>query len=277
VVPGVIFAFEMVPAATLKVFEPLAAFDANERAYWERYVAGGTVPPSDVLLLSREHGLRGETATLLVKNEHADAIERRGTMFVCPHRTKLRLLASLLTFRRSIPAEVVPSFMPDDEVERAADGIEALRTAHPTWRNHVLESAWEVPLHWFVPFDDAEREVVESAGPSIRYETIVRAASERSARALEIVREMLPNPGIIAPVAGLARWLEEFDPSGVLVLDYEGVGGLFPEEELRRDRTAHEIWASIGALAEGDGDRASAHYMVAAERWAGVRRRETWN
>ena len=269
----------MVPAATLKVFEPLAAFDANERAYWERYVQGGTVPPSDSLLLSREHGLRGETATALAESEHADVIERREATYVCPHRTKLRLLASLLAFRRSIPAEVVTSFMPDDEVERAADGIEAIRSTHPTWRNHVLESTWEVPLHWFVPFDDAERELLEdpAGGETIRYETIVRAASERSARALEIVREMLPNPGIIAPVAGLARWLEDFDPAGVLVLDYGEVGSLFPGEELARDHTAREIWASIKALSEGDGDRASAHYMVAAERWAGVRRRETWN
>ena len=268
----------MVPAATLKVFEPLAAFEAGERAYWQRYVAGGTVPPADSLLLSREHGLRGEGATALAEAEHADVIERRGALFVCPHRTKLRLLASLLAFRRSIPAEVVTSFMPDDEVERAADGIEAIRTTHPTWRNHVLESTWEVPLHWFVPFDDGERAVLDTpAGPSIRYETIVRAAAERSARALEIVREMLPNPGIIAPVAGLARWLEDFDPGGLLVLDYGAVGSLFPARELTQDHTAHEIWASIRALSEGDGDRASAHYMVAAERWAGVRRRETWN
>jgi hypothetical protein len=265
----------MVPAASLKVFEPLAAFDAEERAYWERYVAGGTVAPSDSFLLSREHGLRGETATTLAESEHADVIERRDALFVCPHRTKLRLLASLLAFRRSIPAEVVTSFMPDDEVERAADGIEAIRSRHPGWRNHLLESTWEVPLHWFVPFDDAEREVV--GGRSIRYETVVRAASERSARALEIVREMLPNPGIIAPVAGLARWLEDFDPAGILVLDYGNVGDLFPASELARDRTAREIWSSIKALSEGDGDRASAHYMVAAERWAGVRRRETWN
>ena len=269
----------MVPAATLKVFEPLAAFDANERAYWERYVRGGTVPPADSLLLSREHGLRGESATALADSEHADVIERRDATYVCPHRTKLRLLASLLAFRRTIPPEVVAAFMPDDEVERASDGIETIRTTHPTWRNHVLESTWEVPLHWFVPFDDAERELVDdpAGGRSIRYETIIRAGSERAARALEIVREMLPNPGIIAPVAGLARWLEDFDPGGLLVLDYGAVGSLFPEHELERDRTAQEIWSSIGALAEGDGDRASAHYMVAAERWAGVRRREAWN
>ena len=269
----------MVPAATLKVFEPLTAFEAPERAYWERYLAGGIVPPSDTVLLSREQGLNGATATLVAEHEHAGIIDRRGLTFVCPHRTKLRLLASVLAFRRSIPEEVITAFMPDGEVERATEEIEAIRTSHPSWKNHVLESTWEVPLHWFVPFDDAEREVVRTGRgrATIRYETIVRAARERSARALEIVRETLPNPAVIAPLAGMARWLEEFDGGGILALDYSGVGALLGSEDLRRDHTAREIWASIRALAEGDGDRAAAHYMIAAERWAGVRRRETLN
>src|SRR5262245_45976018 len=97
----------MVPAATLKVFEPLTAFEDGERSYWERYVAGGTVPPADTVLLSREHGLNGATATLVAEAEHADILDRNGAIFVCPHRTKLRLLASVLAFHRSIPAEVV--------------------------------------------------------------------------------------------------------------------------------------------------------------------------
>ena len=269
----------MVPAATLKVFEPLTAFEGPERAYWERYVAGGTEPPADTVLLSREHGLSGATATLVAEHEHAEVLDREGRIFVCPHRTKLRLLASLLAFRRSIPPEVVGAFMPEDEVERATEGIEALRNSHPGWRNHVLESTWEVPLHWFVPFADEERRSTrtDSGRRSLRYETTVRGARERSVHALEVVRATLPNPAVIAPLAGISRWLEDFDSAGIILLDYAGVGALLPSEELRRDHTAREIWASIRALSEGDGDRAAAHYMVAAERWAGVRRRETLN
>jgi len=269
----------MVPAATLKVFEPLQAFEGRERAYWTRYAAEGAVAPPDTVLLSREKGLRGPTATLVAEYEHADVIERPGTTLVCPHRAKLRLLASVLAFRRQIPAEVVGAFMPDDEVERATDEIEALRNDHPGWRNHVLESTWEVPLHWFVPFEDGERSMLKTDGgrPSIRYETRTGNASERSQRALEIVRVMLPNPAVIAPLAGIARWLEDFSADGLLVLDYGEIGSLVPEGELRKDHTAGDIWASIRALSEGEGDKAAAHYMVAAERWAGVRRRETWN
>lgn len=269
----------MVPAATLKVFEPLSGFDDDERAYWEDYAAGGKPPPPRTVLLDREHGLEGSTATLVAEREHGDVVERRGVMFVCPHRTKLRLLASVLAFRRSIPAEVVRAFMPEDEVERAAEEIESLRTAHPAWRNHILESSWEVPLHWFAAFDDVERQVIQNGDGSLglRYETMLRAARERCARALAIVRDTLPNPAVIAPLAGLARWLEDFDDVGLLVLDYADVARLVPGDVLQEDRTCRDIWAAVRALSEGDGDRATAYYMAAAERWSAVRRRETWN
>ena len=269
----------MVPAATLKVFEPLNGFDNDERAYWESYAAGDREPPPRTLLLDRENGLNGATATLVAEREHGDVVERRGVVFVCPHRTKLRLLASILAFRRSIPAEVVRAFMPEDEVERAAEGIESLRSAHPDWRNHILESSWEVPLHWFAAFDDAERQLIRNPDGSLgmRYETILRAARERCARALEIVRDSLPNPSVVAPLAGLNRWLDDFDDVGLLVLDYAGVAGLIPADLLEEDRTCRDIWAAVRALSEGDGDRATAYYMVAVERWSGVRRRESWN
>ena len=272
-------AFEMVPAASLKVFEPLSAFEEAERAYWDAYVAGGMAPPADTVLLSRERGLSGPTATLVAATEHADVVEREGRVLVCPHRAKLRLLASVLAFRRSIPAEVAGAFMPEGEEDRATEGIERIRSDHPGWRNHVLESTWEVPLHWFVPFHDDERRFEHRRGrvASLRYETSVEDARERTGRALEVVRATLPNPGVIAPLAGITRWLQDFAGEGVVVLDYAGLGGMLPTEELRADHTAREIWASIRALAEGDGDRAAAHYMVAAERWAGIRRKETLN
>lgn len=269
----------MVPAATLKVFQPIDAFGDDERSYWERYAARTAAPPKPRVLLDREQGLHGATATVVAEDEHGELIERRGVVFVCPHRTKLRLLASVLAFRRSIPAEVLRAFMPEGEVERAADEIETLRAEHPSWRNHILESAWEVPLHWFVAFDDAERQMVQTSDASrtLRYETVMRAARERCARALKIVGETMPNPAVIASVSGFARWLEDFDATSLLVLDYGGVAALLPAGALDADRSCREIWASIRALSEGDGDRAIAHYMVAAERWSGIRRRETWS
>lgn len=266
----------MVPAATLKAYEPLSAFESEERRYWERYAASKEATPPDTLLLSREHGLRSGTATMVAEREHGEVLTRRDIVLVCPHRTRLRLLASVLAFRRSIPAEVVGAFMPSDEVERAADEIDALRAAHPHWRNHILESSWEIPLHWFVPFDDAEREL-QLGEPNVRYETTLEEARGRCSRALAVLRESLPNPAVIAPVAGLERWLQEFDPTSVLVLDYGRLARLVPPHDLRDDRSCRDVWGAIDALASGDGERSAAHYMVVAERWSGIRRRENWN
>lgn len=128
-------------------------------------------------------------------------------------------------------------------------------------------------------FDDSERRPVLEGSHAVGmvYETSLIYASRRCARALEIVHAALPNPAVIAPVAGLARWLDEFDPASTLVLDYGSVGRLLRSEDLRGDRTCRQIWSSIEALEAGEADRAAAHYMVAAERWAGVRRRQTWN
>ena len=270
---------EMVPAATLKVFEPLSAFDDDERGYWEGYVAGAEPAPPSTVLLDRESGLEGSTATLVADREHADLLERRGVTFICPHRTKLRLLTSVLAFHHTIPAEAVRAFMPEDEIERAEEELEALRSAHPDWRNHIFENAWEVPLHWFAPFHDAERQLLQCGDGSLglRYETVLRAARERTARALSVVRQSIPNPSVIAPLSGLARWLEEFNETGILVLDYGGLARVIGPETLKADRSCREIWGAVRALSEGDADRASAYYMTVAERWAALRRRETWN
>jgi hypothetical protein len=169
--------------------------------------------------------------------------------------------------------------MPEDAIDRAEEELEALRSAHPEWRNHILESAWEVPLHWFAPFHDAERQLIHHPDGTLglRYETILRAGRERTARALSIVRQSLPNPSVIAPLAGIARWLDEFNEVGILVLDYAGLARVMGPEMLKEVRSCRDIWGAVRALSEGDGDRASAFYMVAAERWSTVRRREAWN
>lgn len=266
----------MVPSAALKVFQPLAAFEPEERAYWERYATAGPVAqPAATVLVSRERGLGGATATLTAEREHAEILERRGAIFVCPHRTRLRILASVLAFRRSVPPEVVGAFLPAGDVERAAEEIDRLRAAHPGWRNHILLSAWEVPLRWFVLFDDAERE--PAARRSLRYETVMRAARERAARALRVLRGALPNPAVVGPLRDLARWLGEFAPGSLVALDYGSLGDLLSAEAIREDRSCREIWAAIRALEEGDLEGAGAHYLVAAERWSSARNRQHWN
>lgn len=269
----------MVPTATLRVFEPLDAFSGGESEYWQRYVAEGrSGGRARRIWLSRETGVQGMIATAVAEREHADVLVRDGRTFVCPHRTRLRLLAAVLAFRRTMPAEAVAAFMDEDDIERAVANLERLRSEHPEWRNHILLSPWEIPLRWFVLYDDTERELVDRRTHlGIRYETSMEAARRRAHLALGVLRETMLDDGVVGLVTELASWLESFHEDARLVLDYAGVARLFPAEQILEDRSAAEIWGAIAALDEGDPDRATAFYGVVAERWSRARARQSSN
>lgn len=269
----------MVPTAHLKAFEPLDAFEAGEQEYWRRYAAAGergAVAPT--VVLSREAGLGRAIATAVAEREHADVIVRGAGVHVCPHRTRLRLLAAVVAFRESIPDDAAPAFLPEEQFDDALAELERLYAEHPRWRNHILQSSWEVPLRWFVLFDGEERRIVRSAGRStVRYEAGIAAARSRVGTALDVLRAALPSSTVVGLVSDLAGWLEQFDDGSLVVLEYGEVAGLFAPRALRDDHSARDIWSAIRALARGDAERAAAFYGIASERWARVRARESVN
>ncbi|MGH2829202.1 MAG: hypothetical protein ACRDJM_01835 [Actinomycetota bacterium] len=263
-----------VPHASLKVYEPIESFEAEEQQRYRALAsteAAAAPGRGSSIVISRTRGLV-EAGT----SERADVIEVKGGLYVCPHRTRLRLLAALVAFRRMIPAEVAEAFMPPGEVERALTELESIRAEHPDWRSHILSSTWEVPVRWFVAFDDEEREV-DASMPMLRYRTSMVAARERTAEALEAVESAVIGQGVAALVSDLARWLEIFHQEAVVELDYGGIAGLVPPAELRRDRSARDIRSSVEALAAGDVLRATGFYMRAIERWAPLAGRERTN
>lgn len=248
-----------VPHASLKIYEPLDAFDPAERA---KLLASVSAPVPASVVLSRSSGL-AETRI----EERADVIERNDRVYVCPHRPRLRLLASLVAFHRSIPEEVVGAFMPAEEPDRAIDELESMRAKHPSWRSHILTSTWEVPVRWFVAFDDSEREIDADAGV-LRYRTSMALARARTSRALDAARSATLEGGVTALVSELARWLSAFHDDSVVELDYGDLARLVHAHDLHRDRSAKEIQVAVTALASGDLLKATASYMRAAERWA---------
>ncbi|MBI4728543.1 MAG: hypothetical protein HY775_03460 [Acidobacteria bacterium] len=269
----------MIPTASLKAFEPLAAFDDVERARWEQCASRGRHGTTQrTVILSREAGLGGAIATAVADHDEADLLARDGKIFACPHRTRLRLLASIVAFRGSIPDEAAPAFLPEEEFERALTELRCLHVEHPGWRTHILQSAWEVPLRWFVLFDPSERRLVPFGGrPSIRYETAIAAARRRAARALHVLGARLPSSTVIGLLEDLAEWLEEFHEDSRIVLEYGEVAGLLGAGEIGEDTTARDIWDALRALERGDNDGAAASYSQAAERWARVRAHESAN
>jgi hypothetical protein len=267
------------PSAYLRVFQPLEAFPPEERQHWERYIVSGarstparpvyreqpTVPEGRLGLLSPASG------------DHADVRVEDGMYYVCPWRTKIRLLASLLSLRESTPPDMVDALVTEAEARRAARELARLRRRGSPAVPFILQSPWHVPIRWFVLFDDAERRLGEDEdGYRMSYRTTAGTARQRVDDALAIIRRSELAP-LVDLIGDLARWLAAFDSRSIVELDYGTVAALFSWDELDNDHSAREIHEAVEALGAGDTGRSADLYQTVAARWAEVRSHESLN
>jgi len=280
-------------AAELRVYEPLAAFDPEERRRWQQYAQSPAVP-------SAQAGARRERVLGLVgacrqvpavprpgdAGEHAAVLRGDSGLLVCPLRTELRCWEAAVETRSTLPAEVASAVLPDSEVALASDEHRRWLAEHPTRRSHVQAHRWAVPVRWFLLFDREERRLqLGTAGPdfggsgaaggaegvavsrSLVYRTAMSKARRRLARALQVLRKMLPEGPTVTSVESLGRWLEEFHPRSLVELDYLGLVDLCADGDLRTDDSAGDVAEALAALARGDTKLASIAYDRVTERW----------
>ena len=269
-------------AAYLRVYQPLAAFPPRERAEWASYVETGQALPANLLVGREERrGLaRALGLSVAAEREHA-LVERVGdVVYLCPLRTELRTLQSLVSFRSSVPDEVADAFVSERDVQRATRALERLSRDQPGSRSHIQQAAWHVPLPWFALFEAAERRLV-APGPGqparLSYQTAMPKARARISRALSILQELMEDAEMVVAAEELREWLHAFDADSLVQLDYGGLTKLVPFEDLAEDRSAAEVWEALEALEEGDLDRSSELYRVLSERWSALRGRESSN
>ena len=108
---------------------PLETFAETERVRWERYILSGG-RPSPLPLIYREESLVADGRLGLIASDDADDADIRlveGRYFVCPWRTRLRVLAGILSLRESAPFEMVDALVPDAEARRAARELARLK------------------------------------------------------------------------------------------------------------------------------------------------------
>lgn len=272
----------MLPCAYLRIFRPLDTFDDVERARWERYiVAGGPPLPARPVYRNESRPHEAPVGLLATADgEYADVRFVDGRHYVCPWRTRLRILTSLVSLHDSSAAEVAQAFIPESEARRAARELARMKRRDPAAVPSMLQSAWHVPVRWFVLVDEPERRLVQSAsGYRLFYWTPIPLAKRRAERALQALRrtELAPLAHVIRD---LAQWLSAFDPASVVELDYASVSSLFSWDELDDDRSGREIQESIEALASpaaGGMARAAERYQAVASRWADAMSRESLN
>ncbi|MBA3350572.1 MAG: hypothetical protein H0T12_08445 [Actinobacteria bacterium] len=268
----------MIRTSYLRAYERASCFTQAERDRWLSSPAAGD--PADGgdsrkwLISASMPG--GEPLAASLGGAKVRRVD--GRTFLCPHRTRLRMLAGLLAFRTSVPEEVADAFVPEKEARRAAAELAALADADPSVRSHILHANWHVPLRWFIAFDPLQRILTEDKdGLRLRYETDMAGAKSRLARSLEILDEASFDESVVDAVRELVSWVEQFADDGLLELDYGTVAGLFPAEDLVEDHSAAELWSSLEALTAGDLPLAERLFSQMSDKWTFVRSSEVVN
>lgn len=200
--------------------------------------------------------------------EDAITTHWQGRRFRCPRTPRLRILEGMLAVRAASTRFGSAPLFEDDWIDSARDQLRRLRTTDPGV-SHILTAAWHVPMRWFVPFEGRSRELIEGEdGVSIRYREFVGTGLGRIDRAVAILDESGIPSGIVDEVVQLRRWLEDFDRTSMLELDYGSVARSFEPAELALDESVDDLWAAIDALADDDWEVASDRYGALVTRWA---------
>lgn len=281
-------------AASLRVYEPLAAFDGDERRYWESYVAEGRArEPEDGAAVERAAALAVAVAQPVRRlpdvGDEAFVAEVDGVTLVCPWRTRLRALLAVSELCGALPEDLLEAFLPRSLVDACDDELESLRAAGADLRVHVLTSSWQVPLRWFVLVDAVEREVslgvpatagspaAARTGRRLVYRTAMSRARRRAARAVDVLRRTVDDGPVLDGVEQVARWLEDFHPRSVVELDYGGLAHLLDDAELQQDVSARDVAGALSALVQGEPHRAAAAYARVTARCKALQAVESAN
>jgi len=216
--------------------------------------------------------LRAATPVGLVRGSMRDDVliaEWGGARYGCVRRPLLRAMEGLLAFRTAYAGIGGELLVPERVARKAAEHLDSIYE-QPLARSFILTSAWHVPLRWFSAFDPTEREIVDNeTGKSIRYRTLQREAAGRLDEVAGVLRDVGMDGGVVSEIEELAEWVSGHPEDALVELDYGTVSELFDETDLLLDESSSEVWESINALASGDWETASTHYVSVAMRWAG--------
>ncbi len=278
-------------SASLRVYEPLAAFEGAEREHWEQYVRAGAQLPAQAACALEQAAVAAALVhrRIPVLGDHAHVLEVDGVTLISPWRTTLRAQEALLDFSVDLPDVVIDAFTSRTLLETAEVELDRWRAEHGTVTTHVRTCTWQVPLRWFVLVEPKEREVclgepVEApvglarrTGRSLVYRTAMSRARRRVAQALSVLRTALQDDGVTEGLEDLGRWLEEFHPRSLVELDYGGLVHLLDDAELTQDESARDMAQALGHLADGDGAEATAAYQRMTARMKALQAVESAN
>ncbi|HLB38966.1 MAG TPA: hypothetical protein VJM84_00775 [Actinomycetota bacterium] len=267
----------MVPSAYLRVLQPLDGFEREEQLHWERWLVTGRGGQARRRYADRVTG-KGIGVLAPAGSETADVRVLDGRTYLAPHRMRLRVLQTLAEFRDEQPLELWDSFVPKKEARRARRQLGKLRRRDPLAVPFIHQSAWHVPLRWFVLFRPEERTIAddEAGRLRLRYRTPARRAMRRAENAIPILRRSdLGQLGEL--LVDLHQWIASFDARSIIELDYGELSDLMSWDEMDDDHSAEQIQRALDALAKHEAAESAEAYQSVLVRWTEFRSREMFN
>ena len=300
----------------LRVYEPLGSLPGPLAQRVRAGLARGAIPVTQAGLRERDVCLRAQLSlpVRLLPGERADGSPADGPAdvlladgadapvagegaptpprfgpgtLVCPLDTRPRAAAALVGFLSTESPVLRTAALHQDEptVRARAESVVSELGDSAT---HIVSATWTVPLPWFVLVEASDRVLVlahddpaTADGPGLRRRCYWRVgmadALARADSAAELLTSTLGDGGPAEVLRDTARWLRHFDAGSLVELDYGGLVQLVDDETLAGDTSAEDVTAALGALREGDAEKAMASYRRLRDFWAGRAIRERAN
>ena len=257
--------------ASLRIYEPLSAFEPADRLRWQSIDASLDSRKEEQELALRRLVFPEPPA---VRPDGAHVLDINGARYVSPWSTATRCWAALDDFKDSLPSSITPFFIPPSLEEVITTGIDLLEDRVP----HIITETWIIPPRWFSLFTPEER--VRGEGDDGAYSfarTTMAKARERAEKSHEIVLGAFGQGSVEEEIENLLDWLELFHPESLVELDYGGLAGYLDAalrtqglDGINEDSSIEDVADSLAGLAAGDGAIAGQGYERLVTRWRSV-------
>ncbi|MCO1338601.1 hypothetical protein BJH93_06795 [Kocuria polaris] len=264
------------PAAHLRVFEPLRAYDDDA----QRLIAQQRSTPRAEL-----ERLLAEAALKRIMREISDPFPSSGVEqyrvlhypgpdgatapYFCPDQLQTRATISAERLDDLMRPQVLAMVMPEASRTANAERTDPDRFAEDVAHLHTRTSVWGVPLAWFVALredDHLEIDEDEHSLLSVRLAAPAVQVLERARVAAASLAINAPELDILDELTSLGDWLGSFHEDSIVELDY----GLLADY-VWPDESPQDLRIGIDSLGDGDMLGAAAAYRRLTNRWVRVR------
>jgi hypothetical protein len=258
----------------LRVYEPIEAFSADERARMEQSLSGRE-PGRRALETAESDAAVGRIISASGDPFPDEAAEFTRTVTIdgrtlyCPSQLVLRAGLAAESVLTTAPTPLATVLLPTTAREKHQERVDRIAAEPGTPRINTRESLWGIPFSWFVLFHEQDAtEVVEENDhvQTVRITTTWAKALHRARFAVANLALAAPEMNLLDELTSLTEWLEEFHPDSAVELDYGAVA-----DRVYPDDSPTDVLLGIECLAEGDMTGAAAAYRRLASRWIPIR------